>query len=169
MSSAGDFATFKLYRGGSAEFLPASGNLVIATADTGYADPGAAGGYYKLSAVDRNGNESGFALVGPGQTSGVDGGALPGTLDLAPPRPNPARSASVIRFILPRPGLVGLGAFDVKGRLVEALARKQLPPGEHAVTWDLRDAAGDPLPVGLYFVRLDFEGRARVRRLAVVR
>jgi len=35
---------------------------------------------------------------------------------------------------------------DVSGRLVAVLSSKQLPPGEHAVTWDLRDAAGEPLP-----------------------
>jgi len=52
---------------------------------------------------------------------------------------------------------------------VEVLAHKQLPPVEYTVTWDLRDAGGDPLSAGLYFVRLDFEGQERVRRLAVVR
>jgi len=71
--------------------------------------------------------------------------------------------------VLPRRGLVRLRAFDVDGRLVEVLAHKQLPPGEYTVTWDLRDAAGDPLAAGLYFLRLEFEGQERVRRLAVVR
>ena len=48
--------------------MPGAGNLVASLADTGYADVGPSGGYYKLSAVDFNGNESAFALVGPGQT-----------------------------------------------------------------------------------------------------
>ena len=143
VSSAGDFSTFKLYRGASADFLPGAGNLLVATADTGFADPGAPGNYYKLSSVDRNGNESGFALVGPGQTSDVDGSALPRALELAPPGPNPARGASSIRFAVPRQGLVRLRAFDVNGRLVDVLASKQLPPGEYTVTWDLQDAGGD--------------------------
>ena len=142
---------------------------MAATTDTGYADPGAAGSYYKLSAVDRNGNESPFAALGPNQTSDVYGGAIPRVLGLAVPMPNPARSASVVTFALPRPGLVGLRAFDVNGRLMEVLTRKRLPAGEHAVSWDLRDAAGDPVPNGLYFLRLEFEGQERVSRLAVVR
>ena len=169
LAIASDFSTFKLYRGTSADFLPGGANLVAATTDTGYADPGAAGSYYKLSAVDRNGNESPFAALGPNQTSDVYGGAIPRVLGLAVPMPNPARSASVVTFALPRPGLVGLRAFDVNGRLMEVLTRKRLPAGEHAVSWDLRDAAGDPVPNGLYFLRLEFEGQERVSRLAVVR
>jgi len=52
---------------------------------------------------------------------------------------------------------------------VDVLASKQLTAGEHTVTWDLRNAAGDPLPAGMYFLRLEFEGQERVGRLAVVR
>ena len=77
-STAGDFATFRLYRGASADFVPAAGNLVAATPDTGYADGGAAGRYYKLAAVDVNGNESPYAAVSPAQTAGAGGRRLPG-------------------------------------------------------------------------------------------
>src|SRR5262249_38651329 len=70
-STAADFATFRLYRGASSTFIPDAGNRIAATPDTGYADPGPAGSWYKLSAVDRNGNESVFAVVGPAQTTAV--------------------------------------------------------------------------------------------------
>src|SRR5439155_4042666 len=47
-----DFAMYRVYRGGSAGFVPGPGNLVTAQPDTGYVDVGAAASYYKLSAVD---------------------------------------------------------------------------------------------------------------------
>ena len=51
--------------------MPGPGNVVTATTDTGYVDAGAAGSYYKISAVDFNGNESAFAVVSPSQTTDV--------------------------------------------------------------------------------------------------
>jgi N-acetylneuraminic acid mutarotase len=60
-----DFAFYHLHRGDSAEFVPAPGNLVVSQADTGYVDSGSTWSFYKLSALDVLGNESGFALLTP--------------------------------------------------------------------------------------------------------
>src|SRR4029453_9050684 len=89
VSPASDFASFRLYRGSSSGFVPGPGTFVVETPDTGYVDSGVAGSYYKVSAVDFNGNESVFAVVGPAQTTDVPtvqavAFALEGT------RPNPA-------------------------------------------------------------------------------
>ncbi len=69
VSTAPDFAAFHLHRGATADFVPVAGNLVAALTDTGYVDVAAAGSYYKLSAADFDGNESGFALVSPAVAS----------------------------------------------------------------------------------------------------
>jgi hypothetical protein len=93
-----DFAVYRVYRGSSAGFVPGPGNLLATPSDTGYADPGAAGSYYKISAVDAHGNESQFALITPQTTSSVPGGPFTGELSLAPVSPDPlhgrARSSS---------------------------------------------------------------------------
>jgi hypothetical protein len=62
-----DFAQFKLYRGASADFTPAPGNLILVSADTGFVDASALAPFscYKLSAVDIHGNQGPFALVAP--------------------------------------------------------------------------------------------------------
>jgi hypothetical protein len=67
-SAALDFETFRLYRGASADFVPGPGNLIATTTDVAYADAGPFGSYYKLTAVDWNGNESTYALLTPTQT-----------------------------------------------------------------------------------------------------
>jgi flagellar hook assembly protein FlgD len=59
--------------------------------------------------------------------------------------------------------------FDQPGRRVRTLADAELPSGEHAIAWDGRDEGGRPVASALYFVRLETDGLALTRRLAVVR
>ena len=64
-SRASDVGQYDVYRGSSASFVPADINRIGTTTDTTFVDPNAAAYYYKLSAVDVHGNESGFALLKP--------------------------------------------------------------------------------------------------------
>jgi hypothetical protein len=162
-----DFAGYRLYRGSSSGFVPGPASLVVAKPDTGYADPGPAGGWYKLAAVDAHGNESGYATLGPAGTLDVAPPAAPRELALVEPYPSPARGRSVIAFALPRSVPVRLGIFGVDGRLVRTLWSGGLESGTHALPFDLRDASGRALAGGLYFVRLEAEGRSLVKRLVV--
>jgi hypothetical protein len=165
VSTASDFATFRLYRGSSAAFAPAPGNMIAATTDTGYADIAPSGGYYKLSAVDLNGNESPFALVGPGQT--LDAPAVPAVaFALEGARPNPAIDGRVsIAFSLPSGEPAKLELMDLAGRRLMERAVGGLGAGRHVV--DL--AAGGRLPAGLYLVRLTQGTNTRITRVAALR
>jgi hypothetical protein len=67
-NSESDLSGYRVYRGGSADFGPSEGNLVVATQDTVVSglnyfpsDPW----YIKVSAVDIHGNESGFVVLPP--------------------------------------------------------------------------------------------------------
>ncbi|MBI5709140.1 MAG: hypothetical protein HZC42_02395 [Candidatus Eisenbacteria bacterium] len=86
-----------------------------------------------------------------------------------PAAPNPSRSGVTLRFVLPRPGRAVLALSDVQGRRVRVLNDDWLEAGEHTRTWDHRDEAGQLLPDGLYFARLEFENQASGCKLAVVR
>jgi hypothetical protein len=77
VSAESDFSLYHLYRGATAGFTPGPGSLVTAQSDTGYFDPSTAWAYYKLSALDIHGNESGFVLVSPSAT--FSGNTAPGT------------------------------------------------------------------------------------------
>lgn len=55
---------------------------------------------------------------------------------------------------LPSAGAVRLDVLDVGGRVVRSLDLGRLDAGEHALTWDGRDARGGAAPSGHYFVRL---------------
>jgi hypothetical protein len=83
--------------------------------------------------------------------------------------PNPARGSSEIRFALPSSGRVSLGIFDLQGRLVRSLLSAKADAGNHAVRFDGRSADGDALANGVYFAKLELDGREVVSRLVMLR
>ncbi len=164
-----DLANYRLYRGTSTSFVPGPGNLVASPPDTGFTDAAGAPYYYKLSAVDTHGNESGFALLTPSGVLDVPGGGLPARVAFATPWPNPARESARFALAMPRDARVSLGIFDPSGRRLHELVSGSLPAGEHTRVWDLRDDAGHRVAPGLYFATLDVDGARITRRFAVVR
>jgi len=167
-NSETDLANYRLYRGTSAGFTPSPANRIASPPDTGFADPAGATYWYKLSAIDIHGNESAFSTLLPAGALDVSGGGLPGALALERPSPNPAAGATTMRYALPREMRVSLLIYDAAGRRVRQLASGVEPAGMHAVAWDLRDDGGRPLGAGLYFVRLEAEGKRVTRRFATL-
>ena len=160
-----DLAGYRLYRGTSAAFVPSPANLVATPPDTGYADVGAAGRFYKLSAVDVHGNESGFAALAPDQTVDVAGdGTVAFALDGA--RPNPSTGARLsVSFALPSSNSAAtLELIDLAGRRVRSVDVGALGSGRHVV--DV--LASGRLAPGLYFLRLRQGGHERVERVTLL-
>jgi hypothetical protein len=151
-----------------ASFVPSAVNRIEEAPDTGYVDIGAAGGYYKLSAVDIHGNESSHALVTPAGTTGVPYSGPASDLSFEPLYPNPARSRAALRFGLPRDRFVLIAVFDARGRRVRLLLQGNQPAGWRTLEWDLRDEMDRPVGAGLYFASLE-SGRTRLVRRLVIR
>lgn len=88
---------------------------------------------------------------------------------LAPPEPNPVRGPSRLAFSVPdgRTG-VRLAVYGTDGRRVRMLHDGPLADGAQSVAWDVADERGQRVPPGLYFVRLEWNGRSLSRKLAVV-
>jgi hypothetical protein len=83
--------------------------------------------------------------------------------------PNPIREGGQLRFALPRAGTVRLSLYDVSGRRMGELVNGSLSAGSHSVAWDGAGPGGDRAGAGVYWARLEFEGRTLTRRIAVVR
>jgi subtilisin family serine protease len=84
--------------------------------------------------------------------------------------PNPARPETAIRFALGGSGgPVTVAIYDVAGRLVRRLASGPLVPGVHALAWDGRNDAGNPVGAGLYVYRITAPGGAASRKLILER
>jgi hypothetical protein len=83
--------------------------------------------------------------------------APPRTLELAAPRPNPARGE--LQFALGVPverngAALELAIYDLAGRRVRVIAQGPARTGRSTVHWDARDARGARLPGGVYLARL---------------
>jgi hypothetical protein len=159
-----DLGGYRLYRGASAAFTPDPSNRIALQIATGYADPGAAGRYYKLSAVDVNGNESGFTLVTPAATTGVDG--IPSVaFALEGARPNPASGAGLdVAFALPTGAAARIELVDLSGRRVLTREVGSMGAGAHTVNL----SEGHRVSPGLYWVRLTQGTDRRTTRVAVI-
>ncbi len=88
-------------------------------------------------------------------------------LQLAAPRPNPAREGTRIALEMPRAGAAQVVIYDVIGRRVSTLHEGALGAGRHEFAWSRRDERGMRASAGVYFVRATSGGATRTRRLVV--
>jgi len=97
---------------------------------------------------------------------------LPAALSLAPNRPNPFSSTTLITYAIPE-GAAGsrvtVKIFDVAGRVVNELVDAARPAGIYRVSWNGSDQAGRPVAPGVYFCRLSTIREARTQRIVFLR
>jgi hypothetical protein len=80
--------------------------------------------------------------------------------------PNPIRPGARVELALPQAGVVSLGLYDIRGRLVRPLIeRTSLSAGAHSLALA---RGGEPLAPGVYFYRLLTAGGAASGRVVVV-
>jgi len=167
-----DLLHYCVYRGADADFTPSSGNLLGATTGETFFDGDwlwSSGDYYKVSAVDVHGNESLFAVLGPGGVTDAGDVVPPRRTFLAQNSPNPFNPATTIRFSLAEKVSVVLAVYDARGRVVRTLMRRELTPDVYSVTWDGTNNNGMPVSSGVYFYRLDAGTFRQVRKMVLLK
>lgn len=93
-----------------------------------------------------------------------DAGAFEEPRLIAAARPNPFRSHTDVSFTVPADGPVRLAVYDVMGKQVAELVKRELPAGVH----EARFPAGE-LAAGVYVVRLETPGAVDHRKIQLVR
>jgi hypothetical protein len=172
ISSFDVFAQHVLASGALDAALPAAGRVVVdlpgeqhepdivATGD---------GGAIVAWMDSRGGSEDIFALqLKTTDIAGVPGPAPSNGVAFAGPRPNPASGSAALRLSLPRTASVRLGIYDIAGHRVRELVSGSMAAGDHAIPWDLRDSAGHSVGAGIYFARLEVEGRTLSAKVATM-
>ena len=103
----------------------------------------------------------------PGVTysgTGVDEAPTPQNFVLLRSYPNPFNPATQIVWSLAEAGHVRLSIYDVRGREIATLIDGYQPAGNHSAHWDAVNQ-----PAGLYFARLNAEGRIKTIKLLLVK
>jgi hypothetical protein len=83
--------------------------------------------------------------------------------------PSLTHSPVKISYVLPEAASVTIAVYDVIGIKLLTLNLGFREAGEHSVVWDACSEAGQPVPRGIYFVRLQASGSSRSLRLIVLR
>jgi hypothetical protein len=83
-------------------------------------------------------------------------------------QPNPFRASTRLAFELERPGAVEMSIYDMRGARVRTLVDAPYPSGLHQTVWDGADDQGRRLSSGLYFVRVETEGKSRSKGVVLL-
>ncbi len=113
---------------------------------------------------------SGVYRFRPPPPTGLDSSPPPREVQLVQNKPNPFNPRTVIAYELPAAMPVGLGVYDISGRLVCVLRFGDVEPaGKHTAIWDGKDGQGHPAAAGIYFYRLAAGDGAMTKRMVLVR
>ncbi len=105
------------------------------------------------------------ALLPNGIDDGVD---MPEAYSLAQNYPNPFNAGTRIDFVS-NGGHTNLEVFDVTGARVATLVDGSTDAGRQSVTWDGRDAQGNPVSSGTYFYRLRSDSGNEIKRMTLLK
>jgi spore coat protein A len=97
------------------------------------------------------------------------GASVPTSVVLGQNSPNPFNPMTQIRFALPAAGPVELSVYNIAGQKVRTLTNAVYGEGEHAVTWDGKDALGNQVSSGVYFYKLNAGTSTHVKKMVLTR
>jgi hypothetical protein len=120
-------------------------------------------GYIGDHEVFHTGNYTGIA-ENPGQEG------TSSRFGFAPSMPNPTKSYASISYTTTNSGPVSVRMYDGTGRLVKTLVDRVIEPaGTKTVYWNGKDDAHREIPNGIYFLRLEAEGKVDTHKMIFVR
>jgi len=111
--------------------------------------------------------EKQFKVTGPLDIGEQARSGLPHTFTLAQNYPNPFNSGTTIEFHLREPADIDLTIYNSLGRRVWKTGLRRLPHGAHTILFDAKDEAGDPLPSGIYYYRLQVGEQILTKRMVL--
>jgi hypothetical protein len=78
--------------------------------------------------------------------------------------PNPFNPTTTINYSLPKDGYVELKIYNSLGQEIIALVNRQMPAGNHDVTWNAQD-----FPSGIYFCKITFDAHSKMNKMILLK
>ena len=145
--------------------LPGEGNQVLASDVTGDGDTD----LIVLGTNPQSGLGGVFVLINQGTSATAvasETAATPTAFVLGANYPNPFNPATTIPLAVPAGARdADLTIYNVLGQPLRRVWTGPLAAGEHELTWDGRDAQGQPVAAGVYVYRLQVDGQTRTRKM----
>jgi len=83
--------------------------------------------------------------------------------------PNPFNPATAIDYRVAEKSHVLIQVFNVRGQCISTLVDEAQREGGYSVSWNSRNAGGDPVPTGLYFVKMTAGKFTQTKKMMLVR
>jgi hypothetical protein len=173
-NSEEDFQYYGIYRSTNPDFEPdAMDSYTYATADTSFTDSVVTIDityYYRISAFDYSGNESGYsAQVGDIYLAADDVSLVPVQFALHHNHPNPFNPITNLRYDLPEQAQVTLTVYDLLGRKVTQLVNTTQDAGYRSVQWNATDMHGKPVSAGVYLYQIQAGGFMETKKMVLLK
>jgi len=105
----------------------------------------------------------------PGYTSNNDNTIVPSNDLLLSNYPNPFNSSTTLSYGISKDGLVILNIYNIKGQLVTKLVSNPQKKGAYKVIWNGTDQTGKKVSAGLYFSRLEANGKTLTSKMLMLK
>ena len=164
-----DFQYFAIYRSTDSSFNIDSMQIpTYTTIENSFNDFKVVQGesyYYLIVAVDYAGNNSEisqkvFALVT--DIESVD--EIPTVYELSQNYPNPFNPSTVIKFSIPKSGMVSLKIFNILGQEVSTLVNEIKPVGSYEISFDATN-----FTTGIYVYRIESGGFTNTKKMLLIK
>ena len=176
-----DLANYYIYRSKTSGFTPSLSKPIvtsnkIATVDkslTQYNDITNVESntvyYYKMSAVDNSGNESGYSSQATATTLNILNDNSTTEFALYQNVPNPFNPITVIEFSIPNDTDVNIIIYDLMGNEVKTLINEFKPVGQYQVNWDGNDNSGQSVSGGIYFYQIQAGDYNQTKKMVLLK
>jgi len=75
--------------------------------------------------------------------------------------PNPFNPSTTIEFSIQKESEAELSIYNIKGQIIKSLTHDNYTKGSHSIIWNGNNEAGDPISSGIYFYKLNVNGKAK--------
>ncbi len=166
-----DVAEYAIYRGTTQNFNPAGTAPLARVRTPQYQDAVSQSGvayYYKISAIDQAGNESGYTAVSV-VTSVQTGSGVPTEFALNQNYPNPFNPTTEIAFSVPKQTPVKIVIYGLSGEVVATVVNQAMSAGNYRITWNGRTDDGRSVASGVYFYHLQADGFTATKKMTLLK
>ncbi len=108
-------------------------------------------------------------LFTPTAVEQPENGAAIRTFKLSQNYPNPFNPETAIDYQVAKKSYVQISVYNLMGQLVTTLVNRQQEQGEYSVAWSGKDFRGNPVPTGIYFVKMVAGSFEQLRKMALIR
>ena len=102
-------------------------------------------------------------------SSNQNSGSLPKEFKVSSNYPNPFNPITSISYDLAQNGIISLTIFDLNGKIIKNLVNEFQNAGNHLLTWNGVNFAGEVVSAGLYLCVLQVEDSKQTKKMSFIK